>query len=442
MRVDTFAPQPIVEPPSRNAGGAIPTDLSARFVDVLPASQFPLEGLAWRGAGPADRALQVLGLSGLAAAERTALLETLGAPVGAALTRMGPLGLGRAILAGAPQAFAANLAETALGEFGPRQHRTMGRFLQRYLAGYDPVVAGRAGLAAYTSAYTGSVGRFGEALLQHLRRTPAAAIGREAAGLFDNAALTQFGRGLAGQVRKEAVSWLGEHATGALKSFANDTLGKQLLASLDSKQLRAIGAELSAIPGLNGTDAGVKILKGIASGDIKSVARDLAGQVGKGLLEKYGPKLLEKAGLGAIAKNGLEDALGELGKKGLDKIATGLFGKAAPQVLAKLGTVGKVAGKVMSVMQNGKLTVADAMKVAISCIPGWGQAFAAISSLPVVGPIIDKVLGGVAGVIKKIPVVGPLVKGVVGTVGKFVGGVGKAVKGVVKGIGSFFKKLF
>lgn len=149
-------------------------------------------------------------------------------------------------------------------------------------------------------------------------------------------------------------------------------------------------------------------------------------QWGLSQLAGQAPSLLEKLGgpLAGWAGRGLEkvsSALSQVGGKALDA----------------LGGAGKLVGGALSVL-SGKLDTAKMLHVALSFVPVIGQAYAAISSLPFVGPLVGKIVGTVAKVLDRIPIVKDLLKGVA----KVANGIGKAVGGFFKKVGGFLKGLF
>ncbi|MCB9643783.1 MAG: hypothetical protein H6728_11980 [Myxococcales bacterium] len=225
-------------------------------------------------------------------------------------------------------------------------------------------------------------------------------------------------------------------------------LGEALLQNVGMPALQNIGQNLfNNIPGLAQTPAGDlagQLLGALGQGgDIKQNLMGAAGNFLKdqllgpnGKLSQIGQNLLGKLGNGIIGKAG-KTVMDLIGKgKSLGDLGKGLLDKFGGKVLDKLGGAGKVLGGALSLL-NGEFTPAKALKMGLSLIPGFGQAFAALSAIPGVGQVIDKILGGVGKVLEKIPGVSQLFKGL----NKVTGFIGKGVGKVVDGIKNVGKKI-
>ncbi len=228
--------------------------------------------------------------------------------------------------------------------------------------------------------------------------------------------------------------------------------GQALIGGLGQKVLQSIGQKiLGQFPGLAGTTGGglaksllgalgkggdlkKNLLSGITNffkdkllkgGKLADLGKNLLGKLGNGFLGKAGNGIMNLIGKG----KGALSSLGSLGK--------GLLGKLGGGVLNKLGGIGNIASGALSLL-NGKFDTAKALKIAMNFIPVVGPALGVLSNVPVVGPVINKLVGGIAKVVNKIPGVAPLVKGI----GKIGGAIGKGIKKIGKSILGGAKKLF
>lgn len=221
--------------------------------------------------------------------------------------------------------------------------------------------------------------------------------------------------------------------TSSITDFGNSLLNK-VGTDLFGKMFGQLGVNIDELRKLEGMK-GRQILERLGEGALRNVAQGILNGMGvdfakigapRGMLGKVGAFISQKLLGNLPAKIG--GALAKIGGGAIGKIGGLIQG-----ISSKLGVVGKIAGAI-GALATGKLTIADAIKVGLSFIPGFGQIFAVVSSLPIIGPIINKVIGAIGKFIDKIPIVGKLIKGVLKGVGKIAKGIVKAGKAVWKGV--------
>ena len=414
-----------------------------------------------------QQALQMMGLGMLAAGQQMSFVNHLGQMTAAMASTMPPGVVGQQMLgvAGAnPQFLNAAGAHVMNNAFDQQATAALGSQYMQTLGSQQPAHWGRQTLSSIGPQYFNN---FDQRTLGAIPDRGLTQYGQQLMGSIGGMSPFNVGQSLLGEVNGQLRQQLGGALLGGAPAGVQQDVGKalmgaltgnplaageSLLRSLGTKTLSKLGGQLfKGLPGLDKLGpqalanklAGAVFQKGNVGKNLLGALKDFGvsklKSFGKDMLSKFGKPLLKKVG-GNVLNWVKDSALGKIGK--------GLMDKVGGKVLDKLGGVGKIAGGVLSAL-NGKFDTKKMLQIGMNFIPVIGPALGVLSSIPGVGKIFDKVLGGVAKVLDKIPIVGDVLKGVgkvVGKVGegvkKVVGGVVDGVKKVGKAIGSGIKKVF
>jgi len=398
-------------------------------------------------------ALSSLGLGSLSPAAQSSFVAGVGALTVEAAEAMPLPFLGKAVLdafAQSPAFLDQAGAHLVQGAFGRMETSSLGQQFLGTIGGQSPEHWGRLALGSLGPRYFSgfdprslakfpdrALVPFGNQLVASLRQMSPLDIGRSLLADIGAPLRQHLGGLLLGTAGPSIQTDIGRTL---LPLMAQNPLsaGMSLLESMGSVDLAQLGGSLfknmSGLATANPLDLAQKLTGALFPAG--KAAQNIIGAIGKfalgnmkslagGILGQFGPDAM---------KNVASNIFSWAKDSGLGKIGMGILDKIGGGILGKLGGPGKITSGILSAL-NGDFNPGKMLQVGLACAPGIGPVYAALSSLPVVGPLLNNVVSGIGKVLGNVPIVGPLLKGVGKVAGAIVKGVGKAAGAVAKGVG-------
>ncbi len=425
----------------------------------------------------AIQAFQAMGLGNLPQVQQLAMMQHIGMQMVQHAQAMGAQALAQSVFPSIP-GIAPAIGNFITSSLNRGQIEGMGNHFLSILNQQPAVHWGRTALGILGPQYFNN---FDPRTLAAMPNQALMPFSNQLMGLINQFSPLQLGQQMLPLITPQMQQLLGNNALKLLNPAALQTLGQQMLQNLAQNPigaadkllqqlglptLRQLGQKLFQKLNLQkvlGQDLANRLMQAIGqNGNIgKNILNALKGYFQdklmglkdkaldflKGKLSDWGKQLLGKLGNGFLGKAG-KAILDFIGKgKSLGDLGKSLLSKFGGKILDKLGGVGKIADSVLSIL-NGKFDATKALKLALNFIPGVGPILGALSNMPIVGKVFDKVLGAVGKVLNKIPIVKNIFKGInkiggaIGKIGKKVfDGVKKVGKKILGGIGKMISKI-